>query len=361
MKGGRLSVFSAFAVILLPGILCADNLRWLSTEYDFGTWKEIEGSRTGIVRFVNEGKEPTVITRVRPSCGCTGSDYYRDPVAPGDTAWVSFTYNPAGRPGQFEKTVKVYTGPQSDLTTIHIRGTVIGKPESLETRYPIEAGALRVANDTEDMGTFEIGKARHGFIQAYNQSTDTIHPVILDTGEHLVIAPSQKAIPPGDFFSFGIFYDSRREPAEGPVEHKVRFRAEADDSSSEIPVTIKARLTPRQSIATADAIQKAPVLSVEPGVAELKTAKGSVPFKFHLTNTGHSILEIRRVYSLSEAVRITRYPVKLKPGKSGYLEGEVDTSLLDGEAYGIPLKILSNSPLHPETEIKVSGKLKQEM
>lgn len=346
------------AIALLPGVVMADNIRWLSTDYDFGTWKEIEGPRTGTVRFINEGNEPTSIIRVRPSCGCTGSDFFKELVMPGDTAWVSFTYNPEGRPGQFEKTVKVYTGEDSRLTTITIRGTIIGRPESLDTRYPVVAGALRLATDTDDLGSLESGKARHSFIQAYNQSTDTIHPVVIDVPESLTIAPSSSAIAPGDFFSFGIFYDSRREHQPGPASHTVRFRAEANDAESEIPVTIKAHITPRRSAAQ-DANGKSPRLNVSPSVAELSPATDEAGFSFTLKNTGENNLEIKRVYSLSDAITITRYPVNLKPGKSGKLEGKVNCSKLDGEAYGIPLRIITNSPLQPETEVRVAGKIKR--
>ena len=79
----------------------------------------------GRVRFVNTGGEPVVITGARPGCGCTGVEYPHDPIEPGDTAVISFTYNPAGRPGAFEKSIRVYIG---DNTTerVMIRGTVLG-------------------------------------------------------------------------------------------------------------------------------------------------------------------------------------------------------------------------------------------
>lgn len=94
--------------------------------------------KTGSVRLVNTGSEEAVITGARPSCGCTGVAYPDDPIAPGDTVRFSFTYNPLGRPGRFEKSIRVYIG-DFDIATIRIRGNVLGTPESLSTLYPVEA------------------------------------------------------------------------------------------------------------------------------------------------------------------------------------------------------------------------------
>ena len=86
-----------------------EGIEWLSTSYDFGTFKEAEGPQTGCVRMVNHGPDETVINRVKSTCGCTVAEYTDGIIAVGDTAEVRFTYDPAGRPGRFSKSIKVYT------------------------------------------------------------------------------------------------------------------------------------------------------------------------------------------------------------------------------------------------------------
>ena len=151
--------FSLAIAALLP-LAASAQLEWLATDYDFGTMKEIAGPKTGSVRFVNRGDKPVVINQVRPSCGCTGADYTEGQIAPGDTATVSFTYNPKGRPGRFEKTVKVYVGEDNERTAIKIRGTVIGAPETLQTSYPVEVGPLRLSQRILTAGDVRYGTAR---------------------------------------------------------------------------------------------------------------------------------------------------------------------------------------------------------
>ena len=84
--------------------------RLLTPEYDFGVLQEDQGAVTGSAFVVNDGPDTTYVRDVRPSCGCTGAEYSREPLAPGDTTEVWFTYNPVGRPGTIGKTVKIYMG-----------------------------------------------------------------------------------------------------------------------------------------------------------------------------------------------------------------------------------------------------------
>ncbi|MDE7495896.1 MAG: DUF1573 domain-containing protein, partial [Muribaculaceae bacterium] len=59
------------AMMLLATLPSFAQIEWLSTEYDFGTFPEAGGPRSGEVRFINRGKQPTMINNVRLTCGCT--------------------------------------------------------------------------------------------------------------------------------------------------------------------------------------------------------------------------------------------------------------------------------------------------
>jgi hypothetical protein len=45
--------------------------------------------------FTNTGSTPLVISNVRGSCGCTVTDYTKEPIAPGKTGNVKATFNAA--------------------------------------------------------------------------------------------------------------------------------------------------------------------------------------------------------------------------------------------------------------------------
>ena len=65
------------AAVMLLLTLCAGRaeVKWLQTDYDFGTWHEAQGRRTGIARFGNMGEGAVAITGARASCGCTGAEW----------------------------------------------------------------------------------------------------------------------------------------------------------------------------------------------------------------------------------------------------------------------------------------------
>ena len=85
-----------------------------SKSYDFGNIRESAGPVTTEFEFVNTGDAPLVIISAVASCGCTRPVYPQAPVKPGKSGKIKVTYNPAGRPGEFTKTVKVRTNAKKD-------------------------------------------------------------------------------------------------------------------------------------------------------------------------------------------------------------------------------------------------------
>lgn len=94
------------------------------TEYDFGTIKEVNGPVSHVFKVKNTGKAPLVIVRVAASCGCTKPEFDAEPIAPGKEGKIKVTYNPAGRPGQFVKTISVYSNGKDGAFILRIKGVV---------------------------------------------------------------------------------------------------------------------------------------------------------------------------------------------------------------------------------------------
>lgn len=103
-------------------------ISWTETVHDFGTFKEEAGVQTYKFEFVNTGNEPLFLTNVKASCGCTATEYTKEPVQPGGKGYVSATYNPSGRPGKFNKSITVTTNEFQPTSVIRITGEVIPKP-----------------------------------------------------------------------------------------------------------------------------------------------------------------------------------------------------------------------------------------
>ena len=93
-------------------------------QFDFGTIKEADGPVTHAFTLKNVGNAPLVITRASASCGCTKPKFSTEPIAPCKSTKIEVTYNPAGRPGQFVKTVAVYSNGKEGAFILRIKGVV---------------------------------------------------------------------------------------------------------------------------------------------------------------------------------------------------------------------------------------------
>lgn len=242
LKPAAVTVCSVAASLAFCGAAFGE-VKLLDETYDFGVIYELDGTKTGTARVVNLGPDETYIRELRPSCGCTGADYDKEILAPGDTARISFSYNPVGRPGKFNKTVKVYFGDGDERATIHLEGRVLGSPQTLSANYPVEAGRLRLSEREVELRDLQRGLGRHVFIRMVNQSPDTITPVFENHYKALSIDVTPKVMPPGEIAMLGIYLNSRFEEREDELtDYVIPVRAEGDAES--VDIVIRAQITP---------------------------------------------------------------------------------------------------------------------
>ena len=97
-------------------------------KHDFG--KIPQGTPvTTVFEFTNVGKEPLILTEVRPTCGCTIADYTKTPVKSGSKGTIKITYNAAAAQ-PFNKTIVVKSNAVTPEKYLNIIGEVVAKPAS---------------------------------------------------------------------------------------------------------------------------------------------------------------------------------------------------------------------------------------
>lgn len=109
-------------------MLADDNgakISFVEKSHDFGTIKEANGPVSYEFEFKNVGNEPLVILSARASCGCTRPEYPEKPIKPGEKGKIKITYNPAGRPGEFDRKIKIQTNDKNRRPVLKITGVVI--------------------------------------------------------------------------------------------------------------------------------------------------------------------------------------------------------------------------------------------
>ena len=98
------------------------KVSWAKETYDFG---EIPQGKPVSVdfRFTNDGNEAIIVAEVQTTCGCTASDYSKEPIAPGKSSVIKVSYNAAAM-GTFTKNITVNFNDVASKKVLTIRGIV---------------------------------------------------------------------------------------------------------------------------------------------------------------------------------------------------------------------------------------------
>jgi hypothetical protein len=97
------------------------------TTYNFGKIAEEIGKASCTFEFVNTGTAPLVVNKVGTSCGCTASDYTKEPILPGQKGEIKLTYSTTNRVGSFERNATVLTNVPDTVFKLIIKGEVLPK------------------------------------------------------------------------------------------------------------------------------------------------------------------------------------------------------------------------------------------
>lgn len=104
------SLFMAFAALAQNNTQAkasAAKITFDEKTHDFGDIKQ--GDKVEYTfKFKNTGTEPLIISNVQTTCGCTATNWTKEPVAPGKTGEVAASFNSAGKMGQQNKVISVY-------------------------------------------------------------------------------------------------------------------------------------------------------------------------------------------------------------------------------------------------------------
>lgn len=336
------------------------EIKWLETEHNFGAFDEDNGVATCLFRYVNTGDAPLVVLDVHTSCGCTTPDYSTAPVAPGDTAAITVKYDPAGRPGRFNKKIQVDTNTPAKRSKLTITGVVVGSSASVARRYPVEMDAMKLRNGAVMFGQVSKGHLKSVFVEGYNRSNDTIRPAVAYKPDCVDIVFEPAAVGPGEQVSIVCYYHSSKNNLYGLVEDSVSIIPDKGKAAYTMPLTAIinedfSRLTPGERA-------KAPEIVITDKTVDfgrLPSDGGAVSRTFEIENRGKSTLEIRRVYTTDPGVTVNCDKTSVKKGKHATVTITVDPAALPGSLLNARISIIANDPDHPTTVIRAVGQLAQ--
>lgn len=340
----------------LAAAIAQPQIEFDGTDHDFGTFEEETGPVTHIFTFVNRGNEPLVVTNVRTTCGCTASQYTREPVAPNDSGQIKVTYNPKGRPGRFSKPVYVTTNASIDRTTLRIRGVVVGA-KSRRATNPYHIGDLSLRSLHIPLFDVPKGQMRTGQVFVRNEGKSELIPTFKNVPSHLLVEMIPSILHPDEEGIIKVHYDPDAIDDWGFRRDEFEVGLDPDHAGAFNTITVSANLLDDFKSWTPEELQQAGRLSLSSEVVDFGVIKGNKVGKqtVTITNQGKSKLTIHKVTNENRPLKVKLKRHTINPGKSAELTIEVDPSVARTNLLNCRVMIISNDPDKPSVPIRVLG------
>ena len=336
---------------------------WLETTHDFGTFRDDLKEVTCVMKVVNKGDAPLIISRVQVTCGCTVAEYTPDVMQPGDTGSVTITYSTRDIPGKFVKNVYVYTNGKPKKSELTVMGSVIGSPATMAKRFPVAVGPLRLDSSNMPFGEVIKGESRSAYFSGYNTSSDTMlmkaETPSRCTSAHII----PDTIPPGEIFIVSVYHTTGGAPQYGLNTDSLKVMATplGGGETAERTLYVMANVKEDFSKLTDKQRRNAPVVDVSTDKVDFETVAPNDPVErtFTITNHGQDPLRIRRLF-IPEGEHLTAKIDNevVKKGKTATVTVTLDSPAAHDSVVNTQLTVITNDPYTPITEVRVVGIVK---
>ena len=329
--------------------------------HDFGKVREEGGKITARFTFKNTGDSDLILTKVKPGCGCTAANYTKEAVAPGQTGFIDATYDPWGRPGAFNKNIKVSTNIPGEATPmiIFIKGEVLKRPP---TKYEL-------AGYKSGRGEVRLKEATFSF-EVLNTGThlDTLTlRNFYEDGRDIEINPELPSYIRERYRSFGptlpagqegyivLEYDGAARGAWGPQKDRaVLVTNDTLDQRKYIYYNVRikedfSRMTEKDLAKAPKAVYDHVTFKFDT-IAQNTTASDVVK----LTNEGKTPLIIRKLEASMPALTYKVSSMTIEPGQTAEITLTFKSQSRRNKQQ-CTLEVITNSPTNPVQIIHVSG------
>ena len=241
-------------------------LSFYETVYNFDTIPSNKGLVEHTFKFKNIANDSVKIFIVTASCGCTTPSWSRKPIAPKQEGFIKVAYNPAGRYGNFRKSITVkYRNMRTReeyTTVLYIKGYVKPEPKGKGPQFTIQLGNLRFTNNHISPGVvYNNEKAHKGEIIIYNPTDKKITITKITSPKHITFKQKPPiTIAPKDTLFLTFHYDATQIKDFGFVYNTVNILTDEEPGNEKKTIYVSAYL---KEYFPPEAILNAPKLTVD--------------------------------------------------------------------------------------------------
>jgi hypothetical protein len=331
--------------------------------YDFGKINEEDGKATYVFNFTNKGNVPLVVNRVQASCGCTTPTWTKEPIEPGKKGSITVTYNPAGRPGVFTKSITVYSNATEEQSSLLIKGEVITKSNNTEVdAYSQSIGNLKLNAKVVQMNNIDKGKSQVRTVEIKNSGNANLKVAVENLPTYLFAVVTPDILKPNESGKITFTFNSKNCAQWGPINDEVYISLNGQKKFSEdFQIKVFGNIIENFSTMTLEQKQKAPILEMKErsiNIGEMKP--GTIKtVKIKIGNKGINPLEVRRVINNNKDIKIQPLKLTISNGKSMDLVTTINSkSLTEGE-YRKSITVQTNDPDNSFVLLVLNWKVKK--
>jgi hypothetical protein len=355
-------IFSLLIIgVALKAQVATTKMQVSATEHDFGSFKEEADRQTFDFIVTNTGTEPLIIQNVQASCGCTTPEWTKQPIPAGAKGKVTAIYDPKDRPGQFNKTLSVYTNTKPEVTVLVIKGEVIPHEKTVEELFTFPVGQIRFESNHLAFTNVKKTEKKMRVMQLINTSASPVKVEFDGLPPHLTLVSNPETLKPGQKGMVEGTYDATKNGGWGNVSDMVKIKLNGV-AQENVYYYVSANLVEDFSSLTKEQLNNAPVFKVEATTVDLGKIKGStqneVVFKFK--NDGKSDLLIRFIRSTCgcTAVQQGQQGVGIKPGESSTIKAVFNSGSYSGKVTKA-IYVYTNDPKNSELVLMLTADVEQ--
>ncbi|MBN1187663.1 MAG: DUF1573 domain-containing protein [Bacteroidales bacterium] len=331
------------------------NISFNELSHDFGKIKEEGGTVTHKFEFTNTGASPLIIQGVKASCGCTTPDWTKVPVKPGEKGFVSATYNPLHRPGNFNKSITVTSNAIEPVTRLIITGNVEPKVQTIEDIYRFNIGGLGFNTNSVGFGIVYKDQVITKEVEYINSSDTLVSVEVSNVPGYISVEYKPQIVKPQEKGTIAFTMDASKNPTWGHSYLRLNVIVNGKKDPKSL-LTVSAKIEEDFSKLTPEEKAKAAHIEFESTAFDFGSIKQgeSVEHLFEFTNTGKSDLIIRNVKASCGCTAVKPATSVIKPGESSNIKAIFNTRGRKGSQTKT-ITVIVNDPVKPVYTLTLKG------
>ena len=352
------------------------------TTHDFGNIFTDQGPVSCTFTFKNISKQPILLLQAVSSCGCTTTEWTREPIQPGKTGTVNAVYDNNDGPYPFDKTITVYVSELKKPIVLHLRGSAHENAKPLKEAYTLIIGNLGVKSLEFKAGSISQRETKSGTIAVANVGKTPMKVEFKNVSDGLTLSVYPNPIPARSVANLSYTIKASRErwgknwyyatPVIDGREYKATGRIPAPEEPVEdmhFYTEPNKRLGLGKSEIGFWAVTKENFAAIPQSdkeeMANPSFSKSTVSFgklasgakttlTFEYTNKGKQDCEFYKLDADCSNVKVKEME-KTEPGKKGKIVVELDTKGMPKGENIIALNLFTNSPFRPVISLQIAG------